>query len=154
MSTLGVGDGQGGLACCSPWGRKESDTERLNWTEGYIWRGRKIPYRSFSGNRPASGHLILVKLREMYSEEVRGLRCQSRQAKPQERCKSLGHLHLPCVTPSAGCCLPLFKLSGKFFKTEISFKKKREKYIQDEKNKNRNTLQLSTMKLGSGNKSA
>ena len=31
---LGVGDGQGGLACCSPWGRKESDTtEQLNWTE-------------------------------------------------------------------------------------------------------------------------
>ena len=28
----GVGDGQGGLMCCSPWGRKESDmTERLNW---------------------------------------------------------------------------------------------------------------------------
>ena len=26
-----VGDGQGGLACRSPWGRKESDmTERLN----------------------------------------------------------------------------------------------------------------------------
>ena len=32
--TLGVGDGQGGLVCCSPWGHKESDTtERLNWTE-------------------------------------------------------------------------------------------------------------------------
>ena len=32
--TLGVGDGQGGLACCNSWGRKESDrTERLNWTE-------------------------------------------------------------------------------------------------------------------------
>ena len=31
--TPGVGDGQGGLACCSSWGRKESDTtERLNWT--------------------------------------------------------------------------------------------------------------------------
>ena len=28
---LGVGDGQGSLVCCSPWGRKESDkTERLN----------------------------------------------------------------------------------------------------------------------------
>ena len=27
---LGVGDGQGSLACCSPWGGKESDmTERL-----------------------------------------------------------------------------------------------------------------------------
>ena len=32
--TPGVGDGQGGLACCSPWGCKESDTtEWLNWTE-------------------------------------------------------------------------------------------------------------------------
>ena len=32
--TSGVGDGQGCLACCSSWGRKESDTtERLNWTE-------------------------------------------------------------------------------------------------------------------------
>ena len=30
----GVGDGQGGLACCDSWGCKESDTtERLNWTE-------------------------------------------------------------------------------------------------------------------------
>ena len=32
--TPGVGDGQGGLACCNSWGRKESDmTEQLNWTE-------------------------------------------------------------------------------------------------------------------------
>ena len=29
--TLGVGDGQGGLACCGSWGSKELDrTERLN----------------------------------------------------------------------------------------------------------------------------
>ena len=29
--TLGVGDGQGGLECCGPWGREELDmTERLN----------------------------------------------------------------------------------------------------------------------------
>ena len=27
--TLGVGDGQGGLECCSSWGRKESDTNEL-----------------------------------------------------------------------------------------------------------------------------
>ena len=34
---VGVGDGQGGLACCSPWGRKEPDmTERLNWTDTYL----------------------------------------------------------------------------------------------------------------------
>ena len=32
--TLGVGDGQGGLACCDSWGCKELDTtEWLNWTE-------------------------------------------------------------------------------------------------------------------------
>ena len=32
--TLGAGVGQGGLACCGSWGRKESDmTKRLNWTE-------------------------------------------------------------------------------------------------------------------------
>ena len=44
--TPGVGDGQGGLACCDSWGRKESDmTEWLNWTElkGYL----KILYQSF-----------------------------------------------------------------------------------------------------------
>ena len=30
----GDSDGQGSLACCSPWSRKESDTtEKLNWTE-------------------------------------------------------------------------------------------------------------------------
>ena len=34
----GVGDGQGGLACCSSWGRKESDTtEQLKWTEEIHW---------------------------------------------------------------------------------------------------------------------
>ena len=38
--TPGVGDGQGGLACCDSWGRKESDTtEWLNWIwhYTYIW---------------------------------------------------------------------------------------------------------------------
>ena len=31
---LGVGDGQGGLACCGSWGHQELDmTEQLNWIE-------------------------------------------------------------------------------------------------------------------------
>ena len=35
--TLGVGGGQGSLACCSLWGRKESDTtEPLNGTNFYV----------------------------------------------------------------------------------------------------------------------
>ena len=32
----GVGDGKGGLVCCSPWGHKELDmTKQLNWTNSY-----------------------------------------------------------------------------------------------------------------------
>ena len=48
--TLGVGVGQGGLACCDWWGCKESDTtEQLNWTEGKTTRPfwydlNQIPY--------------------------------------------------------------------------------------------------------------
>ena len=37
--TLGVGDEQGGLACCDSWGCKESETtERLNWTELKVYQ--------------------------------------------------------------------------------------------------------------------
>ena len=37
--TPGVGDGQGGLACCSSRGRKESDTtEQLNWIDQILRR--------------------------------------------------------------------------------------------------------------------
>ena len=43
-----VGDGQGGLACCSPWGCKELDmTELLNWTDvrnQYQMIFEKIPH--------------------------------------------------------------------------------------------------------------
>ena len=43
--TPGVGDGQGGLACCDSWGRKELDkTERLNWTE-LNWEVAKVTMR-------------------------------------------------------------------------------------------------------------
>ena len=52
--TPGVGDGQGGLACCDSWGRKESDmTEWLNWTEYSI----VYMYHSFLIHSSADGHL-------------------------------------------------------------------------------------------------
>ena len=42
--TPGDGDGQGGLACCNSWGRKElATTEWLNWTEAsstHCWLGK------------------------------------------------------------------------------------------------------------------
>ena len=46
----GVGDGQGGLVCCSPRGHKELDmTEQLNWTEMYTpleeyWKGKMFEF--------------------------------------------------------------------------------------------------------------
>ena len=41
--TLGDGDGQGGLACCNSWRRKESDkTEQLNWSDSKIYKKKKI----------------------------------------------------------------------------------------------------------------
>ena len=44
--TPGAGDRQGGLACCSSWCRKESDTtEWLNWTELNCWDW--VPWSSF-----------------------------------------------------------------------------------------------------------
>ena len=44
----GIGDGQGGLACCSPWGHKELDmSEQLNCTEIYcigpFWSAKTEP---------------------------------------------------------------------------------------------------------------
>ena len=48
----GAGDGQGSLACCSPWSCKESDTtEWLNWTDARlsrfscIWLCNPVDYR-------------------------------------------------------------------------------------------------------------
>ena len=47
--TLGVGDGQGGLVCCSSWGCKESDmTERLNWTELNCISDSFVDYEGYS----------------------------------------------------------------------------------------------------------
>jgi len=34
VQALEIGDGQGSMVCCSPWGHKElNTTEQLNWTE-------------------------------------------------------------------------------------------------------------------------
>ena len=53
----GVGNGQGSLACCSPWGCKQLDTtEQLNWLTDFIWT-------SFSLMKSFSPHLRNKKLR-------------------------------------------------------------------------------------------
>ena len=52
--TPGVGDGQGGLACCDSWGRKESDTtERLIWLSTNAYGRNNVgdvhPFRGLFG---------------------------------------------------------------------------------------------------------
>ena len=46
---LGVGDGEGSLVCCSPWGVKESDTsEWLNWTECLVHNFKVISFTDYN----------------------------------------------------------------------------------------------------------
>ena len=57
--TLGDGEGQGGLACCSPWGRKESDTtERLNDSNK---SGREVLVLLRAKGGQESPHLLMEK---------------------------------------------------------------------------------------------
>ena len=54
--TPGVGDGQGGVACCNLWGHKESDmTERLNWTELNIYANIIFIYTLFGFSGSSAG---------------------------------------------------------------------------------------------------
>ena len=63
--TLGVGSGWGDLACCSPWGCKQSDiTEQLNWTE-LIFRPYWIRENCTKSSIPG---------RDMIEDHIRG--CQ------------------------------------------------------------------------------
>ena len=51
--TPGVGDRQGGLACCGSWGRKESEmTEQLNRTELSMWRHKRCWFDPWVGKIP------------------------------------------------------------------------------------------------------
>ena len=50
--TLGVGDGQGGLVCCSSWGHKQLDTlsdwTELNWIGLLRYAFKRIFYEKYS----------------------------------------------------------------------------------------------------------
>ena len=61
--TPGVGDGQGGPACCSPWGHKESNTnEWLNWTESGFWysENQRFLFLLWHFQRLSMGYLVWI----------------------------------------------------------------------------------------------
>ena len=85
--TLRVGDGQGGLACCSLWGRKELDTtQRLKWTE--------LKHLLISGFNPLCWNSKRIKEgSESVSSSVMSNSLQSH---------GLQHPRPPCPLPTPG----------------------------------------------------
>ena len=94
----GVGDGQGGLACCDSWGHKESDTtERLNWTEHR--------YNSFQS--PLSLTVWFVLPNNFLWKIKIFLVLRSLITAPHLSPHPLSHSHLFSVTPSRSFSLHL-----------------------------------------------
>ena len=90
--TLGVGDGQGGLACCGSWGHKELDTtERLNWL---TWRRDRRELASLHSppGKPHQGSICTAEGPHQDVPErhlhLRSLSLQPHQDAPER------HLHL------------------------------------------------------------
>ena len=65
--TPGVGDGQGGLACCDSWGRRVGHdwTTELNWTECVCFNLKLLIFPSFSF--PFHNHWLVFYLYESIS---------------------------------------------------------------------------------------
>ena len=121
MWTLGVGDGQGGLACCNSWGLKESDTtERLSWTDWtrvYLQKYR-LGLIILNQYPPSSPHFTQgkVKILRMAYMVLHGLASCSLPELPS-RCSLLLTLLQPrwllpvCRTCQACSCFQTFALT-------------------------------------------
>ena len=99
----GVGDGQGGLACCTSWGRKESDTtEQLNWIE----------LRSLVGNSPwIREELDMIKQTStchMFLIEDKAKSLGVQQADLTDYSMSQGKPLTLCFAPTACTCFSPF----------------------------------------------
>ena len=94
-----VGDGQGGLACCNSWGRKESDTtEQLNRTELNLeyWQ-----HKCWWGNE-AKGTLITCKMLKPVWKKIR---------------QSLTKLNIPLHRVQQSCFLVFIQRNSRLVST-------------------------------------
>ena len=79
---LEVGDGQGSLACCSPWGCKQLDTtEWLNWTEPIFqaWGNR------FGWQEELQSDIFAKDVDSERGEDLRYFKCQSAATTKKEK---------------------------------------------------------------------
>ena len=90
--TSGIGDGQGGLACCDSWGHKESDTtKRLNWTElrkiqRHCWSSLKAQ-RSFEIRNSQCPDWYYVNVSSNF-RKLLGTTRQGEGGKKQKKCNN------------------------------------------------------------------
>ena len=76
--TLVVDDGQGGLACCSSWGCKESDmTEQLNWIEHIYTLVYNINNFMYLESVTYNAYFVLPMLKHYFKEEVFNCKCKT-----------------------------------------------------------------------------
>ena len=72
----GVGDEQGGLACCSPWGHKELDTtEQLIWIEWYTGKNFVV-FAYLSRDILLEAHSLIIICKSPQNGQQCSLWCQ------------------------------------------------------------------------------
>ena len=109
-----VGDGQGSLACCSPWGCKESDmTEQLNGTDDFECMCACVIDRQSLRERrervcvcttclsiSESGHYVCTQSSVQFSCLLVSDSLRPHGLRPH----GLQHARLPCPSPTPGAC--------------------------------------------------
>ena len=111
-STLGVGDGQGGLACFSPWGCKESDTtEWLNWTEWETGKMREpcLSWASWGHLEGEVWGLVLPVWRKSEVEDRQAQQWKHEVMQQGGKHTVEGSLTSPCVCPTGLSYLHRFR---------------------------------------------
>jgi len=91
---LGIGDGQGSLACSSPCGHKESDMiERLNQTELWLGLYRDRPSsRNHPGTHPELSHYSKKRLPFWLSGKESACQCRKHGFNPWSKILPTYHL--------------------------------------------------------------
>ena len=117
--TPGVGDGQGGLACCGSWGRKESDATELNWTEGHLYKNEKTSHKM---EKWFALHICTEDLPRRYKEVRQKTQWKNGQ-RILNKCSTKGNIHVVnkyVFTSLSGKC----KFKIQYFTHSLKWKKR------------------------------